>query len=65
MIAKGGRRRVVSVQVIFGSGIFWFGFNSIKLSWIEIGSLLKRVWFRLGSGCPFSGHFSSGHISSG
>jgi len=30
------------------------------LSRVGIGSVLKRVRFESGSGCPFSGHFGSG-----
>ena len=32
----------------------------VKLSWVRIASVLKRVRFGSGSGCPFSGHFGSG-----
>ena len=54
-----------SVRVIFGSGILGFGFN---LGQIESGR--NRVGFKTGtgrvrSGCPFSGHFSSGYFGSG
>ena len=37
----------------------------MKLSRVEIRSVLKRVQFGLGSGCPFSGYFGKGLIGSG
>ena len=42
-------------EVYSGSGLI-----RGKLSKVEIGSVLKRVWFGSVSGCPLSGHFGSG-----
>jgi len=50
---------------MFGSGILGSGLIQIKLRRVRIGSVLKRVGYGSGMGCPFSVHFGSGHYDSG
>ena len=50
---------------MFGSGILGSGLIRVKLRRVGIGSVLKRVGYGLGMGCPFLVHFGSGHYRSG
>ena len=50
---------------MFGSGILGSGLIRVKLRRVRIGSVLKRVGYGSGMGCPFSVHYGSGHYGSG
>ena len=50
---------------MFGSGILGSGLICVKLRRVRIGSVLKRVGYGSGMGCPFSVHFGTGHYGSG
>ena len=50
---------------MFGSGILGSGLIRVKLRRVGIGSVLKRVRYGSGMGCPFSVHFGLGHHRSG
>jgi len=57
--------RVYSVRVMFGSGILDSGLIRVELRQVGIESVLKRVGYGSGMGCPFSVHFGLGHYGSG
>ena len=50
---------------MFESGILGLCLIRVKLRRVGIGSVLKRVGYGSGMGCPFSVHFGSGHYGSG